>query len=577
MATGSTPGGENRDGATMNKKKDLLPMILSDEETRARYLESGVWGTATIDAVFRKNAQDHPDRLALVDAPDLAEWTSGAPQSLTYAEAEKQVSRMATLFKHLGLAPDQVISTLLPNTVRTMLVYLAAWRAGLIVAPMPLTWRRRSMLPALDAIGTRAIVTIDHLEDEDVGIQVRDMAAELFGIRHVLGMGDRLAEGIIDIDMFLSEIGEDDSGPDLDRKENAADHVATVTFTGTADGRIVPVPRSHNQWIASGLMTFLEARIDDASTMLSPFMPTGMAGLGGAVLPWLLSAGTLHLNHIRSLPGFFEHCSVVEPDHVLCPATLAVPFANGLDQIGSGAALLPVWPGIHAESDGLSAGQRTVVDLTVLDDLAIVAARRDDGDTGPLPLPLGTITAPRGAEQALPLVDLKSIKPETDSEDAESKHEILVVAGPMVPAAKILKSFEFVPTHADGYLETSLMVTVPTGKQIAVPEARAGRILLVGGLPVGITELDDAYSGDDAVRNSALYVTGTSGAVPKFGLAVVPEHAAPYSLTQALTHAAAAGLATHVRPELIVRTASLPRNRKGELDISALQATLRAG
>lgn len=532
-------------------------MILTDETTRAKHLESGVWGVVTLDALFRKSAEMHPDRLAIVDAADRQEWTSGTPERLTYAEADHIVSRIAALFSHLGLAPDHVIALMMPNTSATILTCLAAWRAGLIVAPIPLTWRGHSIRPTLAAIGAKAIVTIDRLEGEDFGTSVRNVAAELFSIRQLLGFGDTLAEGIINIDQAIGEIDTGDQPVEVVRKENAADHVATLTFTGTADGKIVPVPRSHNQWIATGLMPLLETPIEAGSTILSPFMLTGLSGIGGGLVPWLLSGGTFHTHHFRQLSNLADHCSAVKPDTVLCPAALANPLNNIMTNLDLRPNLLAVWPGTHELETSAPIQPTKIVDMTILDELALVARRRGENPR-PHPLPLGKIKVPTAGKQPLTLVEVRSEKIEHGPTSKRETRELLSVRGPMAPSTEIMKSYEFVPTGTKGFLETSILARVRSGEpRTAVPVARAGRLMMVGGLPLGANEVDDAYSSHEAVRTSRLYVLERSAIVPKLGLAVVPEHASPFSLEDARGHAETAGLAEHARPESVVRAASL--------------------
>src|SRR3546814_15632249 len=54
------------------------------------YHGAGLWGTETIDSRFRANVARVPDRLALADAPNRADFTDGAPCRLTYAERSEE-------------------------------------------------------------------------------------------------------------------------------------------------------------------------------------------------------------------------------------------------------------------------------------------------------------------------------------------------------------------------------------------------------------------------------------------------------------------------------------------------------
>lgn len=544
-------------------------MILTDEKTRAKNMESGVWGLATLDALFRKSAQLHPERLAIVDAPDRSEWTSGTPERLTYAEADHIIARISALFSHLGLAPDHVIGIMMPNTSAAVLTYLAAWRSGLIVAPIPLTWRSHSIRPALESIGAKAIITIDQLENEDFGTPIRDIAGDLFSIRQLLGFGDSLAEGIINIDQAISEIDAGEQFTEVNRKENAADHVATITFTGTADGMIVPVPRSHNQWIATGLMPLLEAPIEANSSILSPFMLTGLSGIGAGLVPWLLSGGCLYLHHFRRLDLFVERCETAKVQSVLCPAALVNAFCDRLENTNAKPDILAIWPGTHESTAPAAKDPSRIVDLTILDELALVARRRDDRPN-PYPLPMGKIHAPFGSETALQLLEISSEKIESGPTSKKEKRELLVVRGPMAPAREVMRSFEFVPTTPKGFLETSILARITAAEtRTAVPESRAGRLMMVGGLPLGANEVEDAYTSHEAVRASRLFVSGQNKLVPKLSLAVVPEHAAPFSPEEATDHANSAGLAEHARPNAVIRSVKLPELSEPEAEEEA--------
>ena len=58
----------------------VTPDTLSDP-----YHATDAWGDTTLDALFRQTARLHPTRMALVDAPDRADWTGGDSRSLTYS------------------------------------------------------------------------------------------------------------------------------------------------------------------------------------------------------------------------------------------------------------------------------------------------------------------------------------------------------------------------------------------------------------------------------------------------------------------------------------------------------------
>src|SRR6476620_9579394 len=79
------PGG----GAGRNEAR----VILGDSEQTAAAAAPGA--RATLDDLFRRAAQRNPDMSALVDPPNRASFTDGAPRRLTYAQADRMISAIA--------------------------------------------------------------------------------------------------------------------------------------------------------------------------------------------------------------------------------------------------------------------------------------------------------------------------------------------------------------------------------------------------------------------------------------------------------------------------------------------------
>ena len=145
-------------------------MIVAREETSQTHLSTGVWGRVTLDQVLEKNAATKPDKIAVADFSDRADWTTGRPKQLTYTELDQRVETLAAFFAGLGLAPDSVIGVQMPATTDAVVVFFAALRAGLVVAPMPLAWREAEIIAGLTQVGAKAVdqgledVVDDHVQ-----------------------------------------------------------------------------------------------------------------------------------------------------------------------------------------------------------------------------------------------------------------------------------------------------------------------------------------------------------------------------------------------------------------------------
>ncbi len=193
-------------------------MIVVKEELSAQHLATGVWGRVTLDQILRKNAATAPDRIAVADLDDRSDWVPGAPEKLTYADLDRRVEALAAFFGGLGLQADTVVGAQLPPTADSIAVLFGLFRAGLIVAPLPLALRENETTDRLNTLGAKAIVTVARSGGERHGERLRSVAAELFQIRFVFGAGAEVPDGLIPLERVYAEIDSIGPAPDLTRK-----------------------------------------------------------------------------------------------------------------------------------------------------------------------------------------------------------------------------------------------------------------------------------------------------------------------------------------------------------------------
>ncbi|HZL40298.1 MAG TPA: class I adenylate-forming enzyme family protein [Pseudolabrys sp.] len=323
---------------------------------------------ATLDNLFRRAGVRRSDALALSD-----------PQrSLTYAQADRAISAFAARLRTLGLSTDAVVALQLPHTVESVVAFLGILRAGMIVAPLPLLWREQEMTVALAKAGAKAIVT--HSALAEVAMQV---AAKLFPIRAVAGFGPGLPDGVVSLDDVFAA-GGDHFHPSL-RPGNAAAHAAAITFDITADG-IAPIARSQGELIAVGRDVFLEDGIADDATILSTIPLSSFAGIALALVPWMLSGGTLALHHGFDPAVFDDQRHEQEASVVVLPGPVLTAIANAglLDTIKTVVAL---WRTPEALANARPwQGEAAIVDVICQGETELRAARRAN-DGLPVPIP----------------------------------------------------------------------------------------------------------------------------------------------------------------------------------------------
>lgn len=375
----------------------------------------------TLDGLFRRVLARQPHALALLDPPNKARLTGQNPRRLTFAEADRAISALAAHFIEAGLPANSVVAVQLPNTVDVMLTVLAAHRAGLIVALMPLLWRQAELTVALSRTGARAIVTTSRIDGVDHADLAMNAAVEAFSVRHVCGFGGDLPDGMASLDQAIAK-------PSTTARTITQDgrRAALISFDVTADG-FRAVPRSHLNLVAGGLAVFLESALPLGTTILSAFAPSSFAGLASSLVTWLLAGGTLALHHPFDDDVLEQQVNQDGCDTLVAPA----PLAMRLGELEMAAHLptlrrvIGLWraPEQIASSAPWVVPQATLTDVYLFGEAGLFGARRTSDGAPAVILP-GPHGAPRDVAGS-------SIAGET----LITPHGTLGLRGPMVTVA----------------------------------------------------------------------------------------------------------------------------------------------
>ncbi|WP_439574879.1 AMP-binding protein [Phreatobacter sp.] len=296
-------------------------MILGGGKAGARSGQA----TATLDGLLRRAAASRPDAPALADAANRDALIGGAPRTLTWAELDRLVDRLAGRLRELGLQPDTVVATQFPLCTEAVASMLAIARAGLIAAPLPLGWGRREVVAHLKTVGARAILTCGRAGPLDCADMMRFAAAEVFSIRFVLSLGGPSLDGVVPLDDVLADTGGVEPVETV-RAGEPAHHVVLVTAEATPQGH-VSAARSHAELAAGGLAGFMTLVPDDGAVIAATLAPDSFAGMALQVVPWLM-AGCRLIVHPPFAPRVFADLLAADGvTHVVIPAGLAACLA----------------------------------------------------------------------------------------------------------------------------------------------------------------------------------------------------------------------------------------------------------
>ena len=375
----------------------------------------------TLDGLFRRVLARQPDALALLDPPNKSRLTGQTPKRLTFAKADRAISALAAHFIEAGLPANSVVAVQLPNTVDFMLTVLAAHRAGLIVALVPLLWRQAELTVALSRTGARAIVTAGKIDGVDHADLAMNAAVEAFSVRHVCGFGSDLPDGMASLDQAIAK-------PSTTTRTVTQDgrRAALISFDVTAEG-FRAVPRSHLSLVAGGLAVFLESALPLGTTILSAFAPSSFAGLASSLVAWLLAGGTLALHHPFDGEVLEQQINDDGCDTLVAPAPLVMRLAEieMAARLPTLRRVIGLWraPEQIASSAPWTVPQTTLTDVYLFGEAGLFGARRTADGT-----PAAILPGPHGAPRDIPG---SSIAGET----LITPHGTLALRGPMVTVA----------------------------------------------------------------------------------------------------------------------------------------------
>lgn len=540
-------------------------MTVASPEKRAACRAEGWWGEVTLDDLFRANARTHPARLALVDAPNRADFAFGAPRRLTYAEMEAEVTRLAALLTAAGLARGDVLMVQLPNISEFVTLYFAAATIGVIVSPVAIQYRSHELRTMIGIVRPRGFVCATQAHHADhVGVARPLLPADC----RLMTFGPNPPAGAID----LSAGGSAGADPAAARAGRSADDIFTICWTSGTTGVPKGVPRSHNHWVAIAAACYEAARLEDGAVLLNPFPLINMASIGGITMCWLKSAGTMVLHHPFDPQVYLRQIAVERPTFTIAPpavlnmllqneALLASIDLSSVRVIGSGSApLAPAMVRGFQERLGIE-----VVNIFGSNEgvsLITSAADEPDPEARASIFPRRSLFArPHGAGRGAN-IETRLVPPGGGAaiEDEGVAGE-LEIRGPTV-----FEGYWDAPDQtaqaftADGWFRTGDLFEIAGGGRHYRFVGRSKDLIIRGGVNIAPEEIDQLLGGHPLIAEACAFSLPCPVMGERIGLAYVPRGEADLTLDEVTGFLRAKDMAVFKLPERLVRLPALPRN-----------------
>ncbi len=316
-------------------------MILHSKEIIEHYGKMGVWGKGTMLDKLNEAVESCPEQDAFVDPPNRKELTGHPPERINYRQLKERANAVAYYLIEKGIKKDDVVVVQLPNSWELGMLYYAICRAGAMISPIPVQWRRNELEYVIELTGATTFITIE----------------EFNGFSH-FNMGKEAKKGSNNLSQIISldEIRENSAGRIEDEvfdeiKIYPAD-VWILQWSSGTEAKPKACPRTHDNWYNIYAADIL-LEMEEGWSHLMPAQLVNNTGVTyGIVLP-LINKGKTVLHHPFNFEVWLKQIKDEKVDLAgLVPAMMNMilkhPKSNEfkldtLKRIGTGSAPPSKW------------------------------------------------------------------------------------------------------------------------------------------------------------------------------------------------------------------------------------------
>ncbi|WP_321396482.1 acyl-CoA synthetase [Emcibacter sp.] len=221
-------------------------------------------GAGTSYAVFRQAAEKAPERTALIFLETADNEVS--PVHISYAGLFSRINQTANLLYDLGIGPDDVVTSLLPNLPQTHFILWGGEAAG-IVNPVNPFLEAGHIAGIVIAAGSKLLVAPGPVPGSDTWEKALQVLEACPNLEKLIQVGGSPQEGdrIIQYDQVISSYNS--ASLDSNRQIREED-TASLFHTGGTTGVPKLARHTHFNEVSDAFMTSLVGGIDGSAVAL---------------------------------------------------------------------------------------------------------------------------------------------------------------------------------------------------------------------------------------------------------------------------------------------------------------------
>ncbi|MCE8012413.1 AMP-binding protein [Billgrantia desiderata] len=256
-------------------------------ERRQAMVVLGAWNDMLLTDYLDEAVASAASRPAIV----TYRMADGTHESLTYAELDEKVTRIAAGLAGLGVAKGDVVSCQLPNWWQMTALHLACIRIGAVLNPLMPIFREHELRFMLAQAESKVFVVPGVFRGFDHAAMARGLKAELTALEQVLVVGGEGPDSFENTLLERTWERETDTAELFRERRPGGDDVVQLLYTSGTTGKPKGVMHTSNTLMSHirPFATRLGLGNDDTVFMPSP-LAHQLGFLYGLMLPVYLQA-----------------------------------------------------------------------------------------------------------------------------------------------------------------------------------------------------------------------------------------------------------------------------------------------